>query len=278
VVEAACGAVARREVDTGEVITMEFGKETDVEKDKPGAFATHSATKLLFLAPTPIVKMILKEDLHDRSSLLYTQVEMVEMFKANAAINPIAQLMFASPYFTGTVHNLDPEKVTKVRLTVRTPYELRAFRFERKEKEKARDEKGKDEKDKDKEKVSKWTWVDKSLGLDEFNLDPDKVANLVKDFAKLHTNRFVAFAGGPRGEHKLDPKEASVKLEFDMEDGRTITLLVGASYLQYGHFAASSLWVGPDGKMTAVFFIPSSAVAPILGGASFFAKERSAAN
>jgi len=63
-----------------------------------------------------------------------------------------------------------------------------------------------------------------------------------------------------------------------MEDGKTITLLVGASYLQFGHFAASSLWVGPDGKMAAVFFIPSSAVDPILGGASFFAKERSAAD
>ena len=314
-IEAVCGAVARRQADTGEVITIEFGKETDDEKDKPGVFATHSGSKLLFLAPPGIVKMILKEDLHDRSSILFTQVEIVKMLMANAAVNPISQMMFASPYFTGTVHNLDPEKVTKVRLAVRTPYELRKFSFERiakmeeanatektKEKgnedkikddkakgdktkvEKTKDDKAKDDKTKDKEKsketekVSKWTWIDKSTGLDEFKLDPDKVAKLVKDFAKLHTDRFVTIAGGPRDEQKLDPKEAVLKLEFDMEDGKTITLLVGASYLQFGHFAASSLWVGPDGKMAAVFFIRSSAVDPILGGASFFAKERSAAD
>src|SRR5262249_2906214 len=158
---------------------------------------------------------LLKKDLRDRSPALYSQFELEAMCRSSAALSPINALLFASPYFTGTVQQIDPATVTKVRLAVRTPFELRSFEFDRKEKEKAKsEEKGKDGKGKDqpkveeKDKESKWIWTDKS-GLQEFQVDPDKVAQLVKDFAKLHTERYVAFAGGPRSEFKLEPKDAT---------------------------------------------------------------------
>src|ERR1019366_1460243 len=121
-------------------------------------------------------------------------------------------------------------KVKEIRLSVRTPFELRSFAFEKHAKDK--------------------TWTDKS-NLQEFKLDSDKVAQLVKDVAKLKTDRFAAYTGGPRGEHKLGAKEANVKLDLTMDDGKTVTLVIGAKYQNLGYFANSSIW--PE----TVFFVPA---------------------
>jgi Domain of unknown function (DUF4340) len=287
-VPAALGAAVHGEA--GELMTIEFGKETDDPKDKPAAYAKESGSPLVFLVPDNAVKLFKDIDLRDRTSTLYSQVSMEAMCRANAAINPINMWMFASPYFTGTVQQLDPKEVTKVHLTVRTPYELRSFEFDRKEKEKpkavekAKEEKVKKEEKEDKrtdaekkkamedDEAAKWTWIiDKKSGLQEFNVDPDKVAQFVKEFSKLHTDRFVAFAGGPRGEHKLDAKEATIKLEFTTKSG-TVTLMVGANFQeQRSYFAHTSAW--PE----VVFLLPDNMIRPLLDGASHFAKPRSGA-
>lgn len=275
-----------REIDDGETVTIVLGKDTDVEKDKPGAFASHSGAKAPFLAEPGLVKMILKADVRDRSAVLNTQSGLVALHAASAAASqgsvfPTNILMTAaSPYVSGIIHQIDSEKVKKVQMTVRTPYELRSFQFERaakkeelkaKEIEKAKDDKDKDkvqEKEKEKEKASKWTWEDKS-SIKEFQVDPDKVAQLVKDFAKLRTDRFVAVAGGKRTEYKLDLDKATLKLDLVLEDDKTtITVIIGTSYLNYGYFATTSQW--PD----TVFFVPQSLVDPILEGTRHFARER----
>jgi len=100
------------------------------------------------------------------------------------------------------------------------------------------------------------------------------VAQLVKDFANLRTERYVTIVGGQRGEHKLGPKDFTAKLDFTTDDGRTITVLIGANFQNQGYYATSSYW--PQSE--AVFMIPDSLVAPLLRGVQHFAKERGAAN
>ena len=181
--------------------------------------------------------------------MLNAQAEIETLYKRQRRCpSPMSLLMLASPYFTGQVHQFDPDKVKEVRLAVRTPFELRSFTFEKNAKDK--------------------TWTDKS-NLAEFKLDGDKVTQLVKDIAKLKTDRFAAFAGGPRGEHKLGAKEATVKLDLTTDDGKAITLLVGARYQNQGYFAHSSIW--PE----TVFFVPGTLIDPLLRGIDHFAKERS---
>jgi hypothetical protein len=302
------GAAMYLAAEKGETVTIEFGKESTDDKDK-GTFGLHSgAPNLVFLVPSERVKMIAREDLRDRSGALYTQVELVALYQNRAAVNPITMVMLASPYFTGVVNEFDPEKVKDVRLAVRTGFELRQFSFERiakkepekakeepaKEKEKAKDEKAKDGKEpakngkdapkdgkepvkdakdtpkaeKEKSQASKWTWVDKS-NIPEFQLDPDKVAQLVKEFAKLRAERFVSIVGDKRSEYKLEPDKATIRLDLLMDDGKAVTVVIGARYQQHGYFATSTAW--PD----VVFFVSSSLVDPILQGTGYFSKERS---
>jgi hypothetical protein len=154
-----------------------------------------------------------------------------------------------APFFGGQVVHLDADKVKDIKLTVRTRYELRNFHFERVGK------------DKDK------TWVDKT-GLQEFQIDQDKVNRFVKEFSKVHSDRFVAFTGGPRDEHKLGAKEATARIEMTTEDGKSVTLTIGARYQTHGYYATSSYWPG------TVFMLPFATVDPILAGPEQFAKER----
>jgi hypothetical protein len=244
---ALAGLAAHQQADKGEDVTFEFGKDTDDDKDKPGTFGKQSKSKLLFLVEPHLVKTLKEQDLIDRTRMLYAQGEIEALYKGSAASGPMSLMMLASPYFTGQVHQFDPDKVKEVRLSVRTPYELRSFTFERNAKDK--------------------TWTDKS-NLLEFKLDGDKVTQLVKDVATLKTDRFVAFAGGPRGEHKLGAKDATVKLDLTTDDGKAITLLVGARYQNRGYFANTSLW--PE----TVFFVPGTLIEPLLHGIDHFAKER----
>ena len=248
----ASGAILQREADKGETVTIELGKESDQEKEKGGAFARHSGSKLFFLVDSNFVKAVKDIELRDRASMMFAQAQMEAAYKGAVAMDPLLGLrMFDSPYFTGQVLSLDADKIKDVKLSVRTRSELRSFQFERV--------------GKDKDKV----WTDKS-GLVEFQLDPAKAKQLADDIAKLRATRFVAFTGGPRGEHKLGPKEYTVKLDVTTDDGRTVTLLVGTNYQNQGFFANSSAL--PE----AVFFIPATFIEPLLRGADHFGKERSA--
>jgi len=250
ILTAVFSVIAHRETDKGETITFEMGKETDNEKDKPGAFAKHSGSNMLFLVPTQMVDIIKKTDMLDRTAMFYTQPQVEALYKAGAAINSVNALLFASPHFSGMVHPIDADKVKEIKLEVRTPFELRSFNFVRAGKDK--------------------TWSDKS-NLKEFHLDSDKVNTMLKDIAKLRSERFAAYTGGPRSDHKLSAKDATIKLELVMDDGKTLTLTVGAAFPGLGYFANSSLW--PE----TVFFVPGTLVDPLMLGARAFAKERSAA-
>ncbi len=250
VLAAACGVFANRQADKGETITIALGKDTDQEKDKPGTFATHSGVKMLFLVVPDVIKVVKDVELRDLATMMFAQPEMEMLYKANAALNPIGLLMFASPHITGQVLDLDPDKVKGVKLAIRTPVELRSFDFEKNLKDK--------------------TWADKS-GLLEFQLDGDKVTQLLKDIGKLKTDRFVAYTTGPRGEHKLGAKDATIKLDLTMDDGKIVTLNIGTSYQTHGYFADVSTWPG------VVFFVPNTTVEPLLRGVGYFSKDRAPA-
>jgi hypothetical protein len=181
-----------------------------------------------------------------------TQPAMVASYLGTAAGNPLpAFMMFGSPQLSGTIHDLDPDKVKEVRFAMRTKFESRVFSFTR------------DNKDR--------PWTDAS-NLKEFEVDSEKVSKIVKELCELRTDRFVAFAGGPRGEHKLGAKEATMKIDLSTFDGRAITLTIGTNYLNHGYFATSSLW--PE----TVFFLPNSWVESLLEGARNFGKDRTAMN
>ncbi|MBI3824082.1 MAG: DUF4340 domain-containing protein [Planctomycetes bacterium] len=295
---AASYAIATTTKDEEETIVLEFGKESEDAKEKT-TYAKHSGTQILFAVPTPFIKLLKEIDLTDRSAALFTQPELEAFYRGSAASSPISMLMLASPHISGLVHDFDPESVKEVRLMVRTPAEVRRFQFDRtekpkvKEKEKVKekiqpkDDKAKVDPPKDakdakdtKEKVSKWNpWVNKTTGLDEFQVDPEKVTALVKDFSRLHASRFATIMEGPRPEHKLTDKEATIKLEMVLDDGKTITLYVGAEFSPHGdRYATSSVWTRNDGKASTVFFLSPTKFEAILRGAEHFGKERSAGN
>ncbi len=248
---AAAGLIGNWYADTGEAVTIEFGKETTDEKDKPGIFARHSKSKNLLLVGTGEVKAAKELDLRDRTYMLAAHAEKIASLMAAVAGDPMSAWMLTSPYLSGTIHSFDADKVKEIKLAVRTQFELRGFHFEKNAKDK--------------------TWNDKS-NLQEFQLDSEKVASFAKEIAKLHTPRFAATSGGPRGEHKLSVKDATVRLEMTLDDGRLITLLVGGQFSPHGYFANTSYW--PE----TVFFIPEGTIIPILRGAAHFAKERLAGN
>lgn len=271
---AICAAMARHQ-HTGatETVVIQFGSEAveekepekekekdkdknkekskEKEKTKLGTYAKHSGSKMLFTVPSDVVKFLKETDLRDRGLAMHTHGRTLASLIGAAAGNPTGVLMLASPYGSGQVHQLDPDKIKEVRLAFRTPFESRSFNFERVGK------------DKDK------TWTEKS---DLFAVDPEKMSQFIKEFAKLSTERIVAVTGGPRSEHKLGPKDFTMKLDLVQDDGSTVTLTVGTAYQQHGHYANSSYW--PE----TVFMIPAGTIAPILEGASHFAKERPGTN
>lgn len=241
---AAAFVIGARQADKGEIVTVSLGKETDEGKS---VYAMHSGVKLLFLLPAQFLKEVRDSDFRDRAILMTVQGRMIASMIANAGTLPIELLMLDSPYVSGQIFNLDPDKIKQIRIEERTPFELRSFDFQR------------DPKDK--------SWIDKS-NIPEFRIDADKVTQFAKEIAKLKAERFVAVVGGPRGEHKLGLKQAAVKLDLVMDDGRAITLLVGANFLNQGYYATTSIW--PE----TVFMLAPAAVEPMLRGAPQFAKER----
>ncbi len=244
---AVCALALAKSTDQGDPLVIKVGKETDQEKDKPGVFALHSGSELLFLLPTDLVKGLREVDLRDRSWVLKLQpLADASLLAANNPPGPNL-LPLASPLVTGNVLTFDAAKVKEVKAAIRTKQELRRLHFLR----------PKDAK----------TWQDKS-GLEDFHLDADKVTELVDSLSKLRTDRFVLFAGGPKAEHKFGPKEASLKIDLVREDGKTFTLTVGAAFEGSGYFAHSSAW--PQ----AVFLLPPAQIDPLLRGVPHFAKEK----
>ena len=235
---------------------------------------------MLLLVPAHLVRQIKEMDLRDRVTATQYQPELEALYRANTAFNPFGVLMFASPHFTGQVHNLDVDKIKEVHLVIRTPAERRSLDFIR------------NPKDKEKDKDKPWTWTNVTAPkIEEFQLDSEKVNQLVKDFAKLHVEnpRFAEYslppkdakdpkAPDPLAEFKLTPEECTVKLDLVTEDDKgkvsTVTLTVGMnpSQLNLGYYARTSLWGD------VVFFLPRSKIQPLLEGPSQFAKERFTGN
>jgi hypothetical protein len=230
----------------GDRITIKFGKEIEEDKQKV-VYAAQSDSDLAFLVPAELVKTIRDVDLRDRSAVTHTQGQLVATLIGQAGEPSLNALPLASPLLTGAIHAFDPAKVKEVNLTLRTKIELRSFTFGRVDK----------------------TWVDQS-GTKEFTLDTDRVTQLLDAICKLKTDRFASF-GGPTGDSKLTPDEATLRIELRFEDKTRVTLTIGAQFGQLGYFANSDAW--PQ----AVFFVPATMVDPWLGGAGYFGKERAAA-
>jgi hypothetical protein len=235
-------AIHRLGPPLGETVTVKFGKEIEEDKQKM-VYAEHSGTDLVFLVPAAMVKSIRDADFRDRSGVKYTQAKLGATLVGLTAVTP---LIAATPLNTGVIHGFDPGKVNEVNLTLRTRVELRSFTFSRVDK----------------------TWVDRS-GTKEFNLDAEKVSQLLDKVCKLRTERFASF-GGPTGENKLTQEEATLQIELKFDDKTRVTLTVGGQFEALGYFANSSAW------REAVFFVPSSLIDPWLQGATYFGKERAA--
>jgi hypothetical protein len=237
----AAGALAALYGDKGETVVIQFGKET---ADKE-VYAKHSGSDLLFSVSADLVKILREADLRDKSALLLTEVYLGAGAVGAPAGLPFAGLTTLAPVATGFVADLDPAKIKEIRLAMRNSFELREMAFERKDK----------------------TWVDKS-GLKDFNLDAERVEQLAKDFGRLRADRFISLAGGPKTDQKLGPRDFTAKIDLTTDDGKTISITIGAALDRHGHFAHATNW--PD----AVFLLTSSRIEALTRGVGYFAKER----
>src|SRR5262249_39422077 len=62
----------------------------------------------------------------------------------------------------------------------------------------------------------------------DFNLDGNQAEVFVGGLANLKADRFVLLKGGPKPEHKLDPKEALMQIEITLEgEKEPVTLTLG---------------------------------------------------
>jgi hypothetical protein len=150
-----------------------------------------------------------------------------------------------------TVFKFEPDKVKEIKVAIRKAGEgLRIPVFERKGDIKA--------------------WVIKS-GLEDFGLDENKVDELVQTLSNLKAEKFVSFKGPPQADYKLGEKEAALRIEVVLEDGKTKhELTVGAAKEKTGYYAQSDTLPG------VVFLVPYDRFTPILGGVSYFSKNRAA--
>jgi Domain of unknown function (DUF4340) len=150
-----------------------------------------------------------------------------------------------------SIFKFDPEKVKEIKVAIRKGNEgLRTPVFVRKPETKA--------------------WVIKS-GLDEFSLDEDKVQALVVLLSDLHAEKYVSFKGPPKADYKLGEKEAALRIEVLMDDGKTKhELTVGAAKDKTGYYALS------NALADVVFLVNYERFTPILGGVSYFSKNQAA--
>jgi hypothetical protein len=245
---AGSAALAYRQTDPGETVVLKIGKETDQEKDKPAVYAQRSDKDLLFLLPSDYVRMLREVDLRDRTGVITAQ-PVVSAALLGLQVDPVNAFLASSPLATNQVLSFDAAKVRVLKLAIRTPDELRNLFFQR-----FADGKG---------------WGDQA-GLQEFNLDSQKVTQTLEQLATLKASRWVNLSGGIKSEQKLTPKEASLRIEMTLDDGKSITLTVGALFERLGYYAQTSVW--PD----AVFLLAPGQVEPYLHGPGHFAKERAA--
>jgi hypothetical protein len=244
--QASVGLAANLSAGPGDKRVYTFGKETK-EKDTELVYGRYSGKDLVFQVPSFVTKAIREADLRDRFWLTHNQpllnASLVGMLASPAALSPAWAL---SPLTTCQVLRFDPDKVKEIKLALRSPVELRSFVFQRNPKEK--------------------TWEDKS-GLQEFNLDSDKVKEMLDWLAKLQAKRFVFLSGGARAEQKLTAKEASLKIDLIGNDGKVLTVTVGAAEGP-DFMAHTSAW--PE----IVFSLPGDKVEPLLEGIRHFGKAR----
>lgn len=246
---APAAAQAQQAVDKGQLTTIWFGKEIERGKEGPVVYARQSGVNEVFLVPPVVVKLVRDVDLRDRGLVLRAEALLAASEAAVVAGAPRTGLLFAAPLLTGAVHHLDPAQVSEVKITLRTPAELRQFTFKRQ---------GKD-------------WIDVT-GLREFQLNSQRVNQLVETVARLRASQFVNLTGGPRSDQKLGPKDTVLQIELTTASGQSAALRVGAEFDRFGYFAASSTW--PE----AVFLMPAATVEQILReGVGYFARERAVA-
>jgi hypothetical protein len=188
-------------------------------------------------------------DLHDRTGVIAYGPTVDATLMGLMAASPANLYLAASPMCTNQVQSFDAAKIKELKFAVRTPEELRTFAFQR---------------------VAAKEWRD-STGLQEFNLDSAKVNKLIEQLASLQAGRWVNLAGGTKSDQKLNAKEATLRIEAVLEDGKSITLLVGASFERLGYYAQSSTL--PD----AVYLLNPAQVEPLMQGPGYFGKERAAA-
>lgn len=237
---AVLAALATAAVPRRETTTVRFGKENEKTHD---VYATHTGRDAVFTTGVDVVKLAREGDLRDRSVILNTQPALV------AGVLAAGDWIAAAPLVNPEIANLDPAQVKEIKIALRKPEELRVLTFRRADK----------------------TWQDQS-GLQEFQLDPERVNQIVTKLARLPAERMVSLGGGPRAEHKLGPKDAALSVLLTTESGRTVTLRVGSEFERAGYFMHSSSW--PD----VVFLVSPETVEPLLQrGVGYFSKERVAA-
>lgn len=240
--------LANRTLDPGDKVVLKVGKETDQEKDKPAQFAQRSDSDMLFLLPTDVVRIIRDADLRDRTSVVHAQ-PIVSATLVGLAAGPFNGVLPGSPLGTNLVQSFDATKVKELKLAIRTPGELRTLTFEADPQLKVKE------------------WRDKS-GLQEFTLDSQKVNHVLEQLATLKTTRWVNISGGTKAEQKLTAKEATLRVEVVLENGRSLTLTVGAPFEGLGYYAHTSAL--PD----AVFLLGPGQVEAMQQGPAYFARER----
>jgi hypothetical protein len=228
---------ASRQSAPGDKATITIGKIST--EDPKAYYARHSGSDRLALVSENFVKLAQMIDFRDPSILLNPHAYLV----AAAVGSP--GLWAASPIVTGYVGNGDASQVQELRVTVRTPIELRSFAFQRQDK----------------------SWVDRS-GLKEFQPDEAKVTQTANLVVGLQVQRWISLSGGAKADTKLTPADATVTLDAVGKDGKTTTLTIGAEFEGRGYFAQISTMPG------AVFLLSADTVRPLLGGAAYFAKER----
>ena len=232
-------AVANQSADTGTKSVLTVGSRS---ADDDAYYATHTGVDRLGLIPAALVQSLEAIDFRDPALLLAPAYEVV----ATVVGNPVP--LAVSPLATWVIGSGDAAAVQELKVRVRTPIELRTFDFRREGK----------------------GWTD-AAGLKEFHVDAARVDQAAQFVTNPTLSRWIAIAGGPSPEQKLTLDDASLVIESIGKDGKSTTLTVGAEIPRVGYFAQSSTFPG------AVFLVSPAQVRPILGGASYFAKERVAA-